>query len=168
MIEKRNRFDEWAHNEMRFVVSEAERRSEIPVAGFRIAIFIVLLWLDFEAGLSSHISGYLYMIFAVYGIGSLISLLVAARGLHARWLNYLFSFLDVGALAASISLIELVVGISKDHLMLLPVFSLIFIILIHASLRYDYALVLFTAISFIAMLFFLMPEHDTILLKELI
>ena len=32
-------------------------------------------------------------------------------------------------------------------------FFLFFIILIHASLRYDYALVLFTAISFIAMLF---------------
>lgn len=153
MIKKPDRFHEWAHDEMRHVVSEAERRSEIPVAGFRIAIFIVLLWLDFETGLSSHISNYLYMIIAVYGTGSLISLIVAARRIRASWMNYLFSFLDVTALSASISLIELVVGISKDHLMLLPVFSLIFIMLIHSSLRYDYTLVLFTALAFIATLF---------------
>ncbi len=134
-------------------LSETGRRNELPVALFRLLILLAILWLDFETGLPSHDGNHRLILIASYGVGSVIGVLMAVVFIAPTWLRHALSFLDAAALAASISIIEAHVGISKDHVMLLPVFSLVFIILTHAALRYSYALLLNTAVSFVGVLF---------------
>lgn len=138
--------------DLRLIVRQAEERGELVAAVFRVIIFLALVAVDLGEGLSLPTTHPFVAVTAAYGLVSGIGLCLAWWRVRFGALSYVLASVDVIVLAASLSMTEQMVGISHDHAMALPAFSLVFLMLIHASMRYNPALVVYAATLFLAAL----------------
>lgn len=136
---------------------QTERRGEVLAAGSRILIAITMLlaaWTVHSVGPASHPMTMVSVLYALISVAGLV--LVLGRVFHPS-LPYAFVLLDSAAIAAALTMQARMHGMDVSHEFSLPLFSLAFVVLIHAALRYRPALVLFGAGAFISFLFLLPP-----------
>ena len=141
-----------AAEDLLLIIRNAERHGELVAALFRVVIFAALASVDLGEGLSLPTNHPFIAVVTAYGFVSVVGLYLAWRGVQSGVLPYLLAGVDVIVLAASVSMVERMVGVSHDHAMTLPMFSLIFLMLIHASMRYKPRLVAYAAGLFLGAL----------------
>ncbi len=142
--------------------AETERKGEVLAAGSRILVagtMLLAAWSTQEAGPAGHP---LIMVSLLYALTSAVGLAFVLGRIFHPSLPFVFVFLDCTAIAAALTMQAHMHGMDLSHEFSLPLFSLAFVVLIHASLRYRPTLVVFGAGAFIALLFvlpFLLDGH---------
>lgn len=86
---------------------------------------------------------------ASYGLGTVIGLFLAWRGIYHPAVPYMFVTFDVVLVVVQVLLLAQLMGMQADSAFALPAAALIFVILIHASMRYRPWLVVYAAVLFI-------------------
>jgi class 3 adenylate cyclase len=135
--------------------------SQRSAAVIRIFVFGTML----VAVMSAQSAGFnhrpLVMAMLVYGAITLGGLLLAWLRFYRAWLPYVFIAMDVVTLAATILLLGRLLGLPPDLAPTLPAAGLVLVVLLHASMHYRPALVVFGAALFIgAMLLGAVPLVD--------
>ena len=101
---------------------------------------------------------------AVYAVGTVIGLLLAWRGGFRPWVAYAFVAFDMVTLAVTILLLGRSLGLPSGVPIALPVAGLVLVVLLHASMHYRPALILFGAATFVVAMVagtMAMPGADT-------
>ena len=132
---------------------ETERTGEIFAAVARVAIALVILlaaWISHDAGPAGHP---LVMIAVLYALTSLVGVVLAIGRVFHRFIPYTFVAIDVSVIAFALTMLARMHNLSLAHEFSLPLFSLAFVILIHAAMRYRPILILFGFLLFVALLF---------------
>lgn len=128
----------------------ADRDSERIAALIRIAIFAAVL-VAFAVAQAAGFDHYpLGVTTVVYGVGTLLSVLVAWRGVFRPWMSYAFVGFDAITLALTILVLGRTLGLSPGVSIALPVAGLVVIVLLHASMHHRPALILFAAALFVS------------------
>lgn len=136
---------------------DAERRGEVVAALFRFLIFgAILIALWGELG-PTRFNTPMIAIVVAYGLASLAGLGMAYWKIYHPTLPYIFVLVDLAVLAVSMVIVARSQGMGMSLARTLPLFSIAFIVLIHASLRYRPSLVVFGAMLFVG-LTFVLPE----------
>ena len=128
---------------------ETERRGESIAAIFRLIIasaMLLSIWITVQA---TPASGPLIGVAIVYGLVSIIGLGLAIKRVYHPLMPFLFVFMDCAMVALALTMIAHMRGMSMSATLSLPLFSLAFVVLIHAALRYRPPLIAFGAIIFI-------------------
>lgn len=86
---------------------------------------------------------------ALYGIGTIVGLVLAWRRVFHPSVPYLFVTFDVILVSVLILMLSGMMGMATSFAFALPVAGLIFIILIHASMRYRPWLIAYAAMLFL-------------------
>ena len=123
----------------------ADETSERIAALIRVAIFVALLLAVLAAQSAGSHHHPLEAATAVYGVGTLVGLLVAYRRLFHPLLPFAFVAFDILTLVLAILMLGRMVGLPPGLSFTLPVSGLLLIVLLHASMRYRPMLVLFGA-----------------------
>jgi adenylate cyclase len=147
--------------EAKDLLYRAEVGGERVAAGFRFVIFLTLLSvvsLTDERLHALHISSWTWL----YGLGTLIGLGFAWRGVFHPVIPYLFVTFDVLMIGIQLLLLTRFTGMPASHGFALPVASLVFVIMVHASMRYRPWLVVYAAALFITVM-----QLGALLLPEL-
>lgn len=129
---------------------KAELGAEMMSAVFRIVVFLILavaIGLSADGEVSPDFAE---AAVALYGAGAVVGLLLAWRGIHHPAVAYAFVTFDVVLVAAQVLALGRLMGMPMGSVLAMPATSLIFVILIHASMRYQPVLVLYAAVVFIA------------------
>jgi hypothetical protein len=137
--------------EAKDLLYRAEVGGERVAAGFRFVIFLTLLSvvsLTDERLHALHISSWTWL----YGLGTLVGLGLAWRGVFHPVIPYLFVTFDVLMVGVQLLLLTRFTGMPASHGFALPVASLVFVIMVHASMRYRPWLVVYAAALFIAVI----------------
>lgn len=132
---------------------ETERKGEVFSAITRAVIALVILfaaWVSRSAGPVGHP---LILIAVLYALTSLIGVLMAFGRFFHQKIPYAFLAIDVGVIALALTMLAHMHNLSLAHEFSLPLFSLTFVILIHAALRYRPGLILFGFLLFVSLLF---------------
>ncbi|MDH3581691.1 MAG: adenylate/guanylate cyclase domain-containing protein [Hyphomicrobiales bacterium] len=133
--------------------AETERRSEVIAAVSRILIAGTLLlaaWLAQSAGPAGHA---LIAVGVIYSLISVIGLVLVMANIYHPVFPYLSVFVDSAAVAAALTMQARMHNLELAHEFSLPIFSLAFVVLIHAALRYRAGIVVFGAGTLVALLF---------------
>lgn len=133
---------------LRAALREAERRGEVVAALFRLLIFVTMLAALWSQLGTAHPGSPLHAVIVVYGIASLVGLGLAYRKVFHPVIPFVFVFVDLTVLALSIGMLAGMQGMNPSSALTLPLFSLAFVLLIHAALRYRPWLVIFGATLF--------------------
>ena len=128
----------------------ADARSERLAAVIRIAIFAAIIVSVVAAQSTGFDHRPLEAAGAIYGAGTLAGLAIAWRGFYRAWLPYVFVGFDVLTLAITILMLGRTLGLPPGLWVALPVASLVIIVLVHASMHYRPALVMYGAVLFAA------------------
>jgi adenylate cyclase len=127
---------------------QAEADAEKLSALIRLAIFVTLAVAMFAAAGPAEIGGPAAMLISLYGLGSLVGILLAWRGIFHPVVPYLFVTFDVVLVAVQVLMLTRMMGMQPVSAFAVPAAALIFVILIHASLRFRPWLILFAAALF--------------------
>jgi adenylate cyclase len=130
------------------LLRQAELDGERVAALFRLVIFASLLAavaftdqglhrLDISTGLS------------LYGAGTLLGIGLAWRRIFHPSIPYLFVTFDVGMVSIQLLLLAEMIGMPPAHILAMPVATLVFVIMVHASMRYRPWLVVYAAALFV-------------------
>ena len=133
---------------------ETERQGEIFAAVARVIIALVILfaaWISIDAGPAGHP---LITIAVLYALSSLVGVGLAIGKIFHQAIPYAFVAIDVAVVAFALTMLARMHNLSLSHEFSLPLFSLAFVILIHAAMRYRPMLVLFGFLLFVSLLFF--------------
>ena len=128
---------------------ETERKGELFASLARVVIAIVILfaaWVSRGNGPAAHP---LIMIAALYTAMSFIGVLLAIGKIIHRFIPYAFVAVDMSVTASALTMLAHMHNLSLSHEFSLPLFSLTFVILIHAALRYRPFLILFGFLFFV-------------------
>ena len=136
---------------LRVALRESERQGEVVAALFRLLIFVTMLAALWGELGTAHFGSPLLAVIVVYGLASLVGLGLAYRKVFHPVIPFLFVFVDLTVLALSIGMVASMQGMSMSSALTLPMFSLAFVLLIHASLRYRPWLVIFGAVLFVGL-----------------
>ncbi len=135
-----------------------EKQGDIISALFRLLIAVSIALSVFGLEAESTARSPLAIVSIIYGGISLIGLLLAAVKVRHPILPYVFVAADTVTVALALTVIGTMQHMDMGQTLSLPLFSLAFVILIHAALRYRPPLVLFGAILFVSLVF-LLPER---------
>lgn len=130
------------------LLRRAELQGERLAAAFRLVIFASLLLVLVFAGLGPHQFD-LTAWTILYGIGTIIGLVLAWRQIFHAWIPYLFVTFDIGVVAVQLLLLSQHIGMPSAHSFAMPIAGLVFVIMVHASMRYRPWLVVYAAALFI-------------------
>lgn len=129
-----------------------EQKGEMFSAGTRLLTSGILLVAGSLSSNEQHGSHILMMIGILYGVISVPGVILAIRRFYNPLISYLYVFVDMLAVAGALTMLARMHEIDATHELSLPIFTLSFVVLIHAALRYRPELLLFGAISFIFLL----------------
>ncbi len=118
------------------ILAHAERDQDQLAAGLRLGIAATLFIAVFavrEHGAHHHP---LLMATAAYGIVAAFSAWLAMRGYHHRWLPYAFATCESILLAGQLVLLSNRLHVPSSQIFTLPMSGLLFVLLVHASMRY--------------------------------
>ena len=133
--------------------AETEKNVEITASVGRLVIALALVlsaWLTQNAGPASY---RLLIATQIYAFLSVVGFLLALKKLHFQLLPYVFATFDMSVVAFALTMLAQMHELTVTHEFSLPIFSLSFVVLIHASLRYRPSLIVY---SFMVFLFFLL------------
>lgn len=128
-----------------------EREGERIAALFRIAISVTMIAVVWVSATSDRTQHPLLMVAAIYGVVSLVGLGLAWARVHHRLLPFVFVFVDCLVVIAALGMSARMQGMGMTSATTLPLFSLAFVVLAHAALRYRPWLVAFGAVTFIGL-----------------
>lgn len=134
-------------------LEETEKRGEVFAAIARVIIAVVMLlaaWLSHETGQTSHP---LMMVAFLYTFSSLIGVVLAYARAFNPIIPYVFVAIDAFVVALALTMLARMHNLSLAHEFSLPLFSLSFVILTHAALRYRPTLILAGYLLFLIFLF---------------
>ena len=144
------------------LLRRAELSGERFAALFRLVIFATLLAVVAFSEQGLHrldISTWLFL----YGIGTLIGIGLAWRGIVHPLIPYLFVTFDIVMVSVQLLLLTQMIGMPPTHSFAMPVATLVFVIMIHAAMRYRPWLVVYAAALFVVTVeagAFLFPSSD--------
>ncbi len=127
----------------------AELAAEKTSSIFRLLVFILLAIAIALASAERGTNLIAYSFVVVYGIGALVGLLFAWRKIHHPVISYGFVTFDVILVAIQVLILSRLMGMPATNVFAMPVSALIFVVLIHASMRYQPALIAYAAVLFI-------------------
>ncbi len=132
---------------------ETEKKGELFASLARVIIAMVILfaaWVSRGAGPAGYP---LFIIAVLYAVMSLIGVLLAYSKVFHQAIPYAFVAVDMTVVAFALTMLAQMHKLSVSHEFSLPLFSLSFVILIHASLRYRPSLIIFSFLTFLILLF---------------
>ena len=132
-----------------FALDAMEQRGEWIAALFRLVVVASILFMIWTLSPTSDSTHPLTMVATVYGLASLFGLGLALLKIFHPALPFAFVFIDAAAVAIAITMLGHMQGMGMLETLSLPLFSLAFVILIHASLRYRPWLVAFGFMVFV-------------------
>jgi adenylate cyclase len=130
------------------LLHQAELDGERTAALFRGIIFASLLAAVAFADPGLHqtdIASWL----SLYGVGTLIGIGLAWRKIFHPAIPYLFVTFDIGMVSIQLLLLAQMIGMPPAHSLATPVATLVFVIMVHASMRYRPWLVVYAAGLFV-------------------
>ena len=130
------------------LLRQAELGGERVAALFRVIIFASLLSVAAFTDQGLHrldISTWLLL----YGMGTLVGIALAWRGIVHPSIPYLFVTFDIMMISIQLLLLTQMLGMPPTHSFAMPVASLVFVIIVHASMRYRPWLVVYAAALFV-------------------
>ncbi len=135
--------------EIETLLRRAEIAGERTAAAFRLVIFLTLLAviLSVTGGEWGHVP--LFLTAAVYGAGTVVGLLLAWRKLFHPLIPYAFVTFDIGLLTVQLLMLTGAMGMSSTLVFSLPAAALVYVFLVHASMRYRPWLVVYAAALFL-------------------
>jgi hypothetical protein len=131
------------------LLRRAELDAEKLSALVRLAVFAALAAAILSAEQSYSPDTASELTIALYGIGTAIGLVLAWRRIFHPSVPYLFVTFDVILVSVLILMLSGMMGMASSFAFALPVAGLIFIILIHASMRYRPWLIAYGAVLFL-------------------
>jgi adenylate cyclase len=144
---------------------QAEVEAEKISAVVRLVIFATLAIAVFADGGSMASSGLAWMLVGLYGVGAIVGLLLAWRRIFHPAVPYLFVTFDVVLVAAQVLMLTRMMGMPSGSAFAVPAAALIFVILIHASMRFRPWLVVYGAVVYAGLIEVgarLMPERPAV------
>lgn len=139
--------------EIESLLRRAELNAEKISAVIRLVVFAALAAAILSADRSYGRGVAAELTIALYGIGTAIGLGLAWRRIFHPLVPYLFVTFDVLLVAALILMLSGIMGMATSFAFALPAAGLIFIILIHASMRYRPWLITYGAALFLAAIY---------------
>ena len=137
--------------------AETEKNGEITASVGRLIIALTLVvsaWLTQNAGPASYP---LLIATLIYAFLSLVGFLLALKEFHFQLLPYVFATFDMAVVAFALTMLAQMHELTVTHEFSLPLFSLSFVVLIHASLRYRPSLIVYSFMVFLLFLLALPP-----------
>lgn len=134
------------------MLRQAEVDAEKISAVVRLVIFATLAVAVLAAGDPAASGGLAGMLVGLYGTGALVGLLLAWRRIFHPAVPYLFVTFDVVLVAAQVLMLTRMMGMPSGSAFAVPAAALIFVILIHASMRFRPWLIIYGAILFAALI----------------
>lgn len=134
-----------------------EREGEVIAAIFRTLIAAVLISVVFLIEPQNILTHPLFVVTAVYAAISLAGVGLAVARIRNRFMPYLFVTVDSVTIALALKMLGAMQSMDMGQTMSLPLFSLAFVVLIHAALRYRPSLVVYGAVVFVGLLL-LLPQ----------
>jgi adenylate cyclase len=131
------------------LLRRAEVKAERISALARLGMFLFLALAIFSAAPAGQLGDSAKTVAALYGLGTAVGLLLAWRPLFHPTIPYLFVTFDVVLVAVQVLTLARLMGMPSDATFALPAGALIFVIMIHASMRYRPWLVVYGAALFI-------------------
>src|SRR3990172_4486257 len=122
--------------EIQNLLRGAEIDAEKISAVIRLVVFVTLASVIFAADGTQGSATATEFAIATYGVGTIIGLVLAWRGVFHPIIPYLFVTFDVILVSAQILMLAGLMGMDTYFAFALPAASLIFVILNHASMRY--------------------------------
>jgi adenylate cyclase len=138
------------HRLLRDAEIDAEKISSV----IRLVVFFTLAAVIFSTDGSQGPATAIEITIGVYGVGAIAGLILAWRGVFHPVIPYLFVTFDVTLVSVQILMLTSLMGMGSHFSFALPAASLIFVILIHASMRYRPWLIVYTAGLFLVALGF--------------
>ncbi|HEX6292482.1 MAG TPA: adenylate/guanylate cyclase domain-containing protein [Herpetosiphonaceae bacterium] len=132
----------------RDLLRQAELDGERVAALFRLVICASLLSVVAFTDQGLHrldISTWLFL----YGVGMLVGIGLARRGIFHPSIPYLFVTFDIVMVSIQLLLLTQMIGMPPSHSFAMPVAALVFVIMVHASMRYRPWLVVYAAALFV-------------------
>lgn len=132
------------------LLRQAEIESETTSAAVRFVLFLVLAALVFSVAETGRSGQGAELAVSLYGLGSVAGFILAWRRIVHPVLPYLLVTFDVVLVVTQVLLLTRLMEMRPTSAFSLPAASLIFIVLIHASMRYRPWLVVYAAAIFVA------------------
>ncbi len=142
-------------------LTKVEQKGEIFSAAIRLVIAVILFIAGWAAQAKGVVGHPLNMIGTLYGLIGIPGLFLAVKNFRNPWLSYVYVFVDVTAIASSLTMLANMHTVEMSHELALPIFTLTFVVLIHSALRYRPELIIFGAVCFTVQLFSLPFIFDT-------
>ncbi|MEQ8694915.1 MAG: adenylate/guanylate cyclase domain-containing protein [Gammaproteobacteria bacterium] len=134
-----------------------EREGEVIAAMFRALIAAVLILVVLFIEPQNTLTHPLFVVTTVYAAISLAGVGLAVARISNRFLPYVFVTVDSVTIALALKMLGAMQSMDMGQTMSLPLFSLAFVVLIHAALRYRPSLVVYGAVVFVGLLL-LLPQ----------
>ncbi len=135
--------------EIQKLLRGAEIDAEKISAVIRLVVFVTLASVIFSAEGSQGPAGSIELAVGIYGIGTIVGLALAWRGIFHPVIPYVFVTFDVILVSTQILMLTGLMGMESSFSFALPAAGLIFVILIHASMRYRPWLIVYAASLFL-------------------
>lgn len=145
----RNDQETFAMTNVQNLLRQAELDAEKTSAIIRLIVFVSLATVIFSAADPRGHAGGAGLATAFYGLGTAAGLFLAWRRIFHPVVPYLFVTFDVLLVVAQVVMLAGMMGMQASSVFALPAAALIFVILIHASMRYRPWLVVHAAILFV-------------------
>lgn len=136
------------------LLRDAEIDAEKISSVIRLVVFVTLAAVIFSADGGQGPVTAIEITIGIYGLGTIIGLILAWRGIFHPIIPYLFVTFDVILVSVQILMLTSLMGMGSHFSFALPAAGLIFVILIHASMRYRPWLIVYAASLFLAVLGF--------------
>jgi adenylate cyclase len=138
--------------EIQKLLRGAEIDAEKVSAVIRLVVFVTLASVIFSANGAEGLAPSIKLTIALYGVGTIVGLVLAWRRVFHPAIPYLFVTFDVILVSAQILLLTGLMGMKPSFVFALPAAGLVFVILIHAAMRFRPWLIVYAAILFLATL----------------
>ncbi len=138
--------------EIQKLLRRAETEAEKVSAIIRLVVFVTLATVIVSSDTSRGFANSIGVAMAIYGGGAIIGLALAWRRIFHPLIPYFFVTFDVLLVSIQILMLSELMGMGPNLAFALPVTGLIFVILIHAAMRYRPWLIIFAAALFLVVL----------------
>lgn len=138
--------------EIQNLLRGAETDAEKVSAIIRLVVFVTMTTAIVSSDATGGLTSSIEVVMAVYGAGAIIGLALAWRRIFHPLIPYVFVTFDVVLVSIQILMLSELMGMGVNLAFTLPITGLIFVILIHAAMRYRPWLIIYAASLFLVVL----------------
>ncbi|MGP1395596.1 MAG: adenylate/guanylate cyclase domain-containing protein [Inquilinaceae bacterium] len=136
-------------DEIEPILRRAETEGERLAAWLRVIIVVAFFAVVLALPGGADLKGPMILTACIYAAGTVVGLMLARRRLFHPTVPYLFVTFDVALLVAQLLMLSRAMGMGHLSVFALPTASLVFIVIIHAAMRFRPWLVVYTAVVFL-------------------